>query len=266
MTNILILEDEVRARSFLKNSLENIYVQTCTLFEAENVGEGLAIIQNHHPDIVFMDIELGHQTCFDLLDQLPEQPFEIIFTTAFGEGSGKGYIRRAFVFSDLPFLVKPISEEELRDAIEKYNQKQKEKNTKIRTQTLSHNLTQPLPKISISTTEGVFTMEMEEIVCCEADDNYTYFHLKDGIRKMASKTMKTYYEYLSDYQFIKIHASYLVNVHYIQAYLKEGKIRLKKGLSIASKKRGITSLLPVSKARKRIVKNHLINQGLYREK
>lgn len=175
-------------------------------------------IQDLKPGLVFLDVQMGDQTGFDLLQQIDEIDFEVIFITAHEK-----YAVQAFRFSAFDYLLKPVDRNELLTAIEKLKEKfsQQEQSQKI--ETLFHNLKSlngASRRISIPTGNGLLFPEVNEIVRCESDINYTHIFLKDRQKITVSRTLKEFEELLSDCNFFRIHNSHLINLSFIKSYQK----------------------------------------------
>lgn len=238
---VLIIEDELKARRSIKRMLGNFAPLTWGIHEAENVEQGIQQIKEIEPELVFMDIELPDGTCFDLLHQLSPVNFKIIFTTGYSK-----YIKKAFEFSDLPYLEKPILQQQLEDAVEKYLHRRHNLNKLL--ETLLHNQANTPERISFSTSQGTETILMQDIICCEADSQYTRFLLQHQEVKVASKTLKIYDEYLQEHGFSRVHASFLVNDKFVEAYRKN-KLKLK--YKVKLKNGELTNYIPVSRQRRK---------------
>ena len=220
MLNVIIIEDEQVSRETLRNYLEKYCADIHILAEAENIIEGLKIIKKLNPDVVFLDIEMPYGNAFDLLEQIDDITFEIVFVTAYSN-----YAVQALNISAAYYLLKPIDIDELVLAIEKIKSvfsKHKETNhTKILIENIKIENKQ-LQKVVLPIIDGFEVVRVNEIIRCEADDNYTRFYLIDGKQQLICRTLKHYEDVLKDYDFIRVHKSHLVNFQYIRQY-KKGK-------------------------------------------
>ncbi len=221
----IIVEDEARGRNALKAMLNHIS-DVKLIGEASNVDEGIALIENGDPDLVLLDIEMPFKNGFDLLAAIPNRKFDVIFTTAYDS-----YAIRAFKFSAIDYLLKPIDPEELKCAIEKTATKRQ--NDIHQPQLQINNLLENLKsmnkqnfKLSLPTFEGSLFIPIDDIIRCESDANYTRFHIRNETKPiMVSKTLKDYDELLTDYGFCRVHHSHLINLKFIKKYIKgEGGI------------------------------------------
>lgn len=216
MLKSVIIDDEFNSRESLKMLLESYCenVEVCAL--CQNVGEALKAIATHQPDLVFLDIQLQRETGFDLLAQIKDPTFDVIFTTAFSE-----YAIKAFRFSALDYLLKPIDPNELQQAVQKAHKKSPQKNLGQLHQMIQNlNTSQQNYKLALPTADGLIFIAVGDIAYCEADSNYTIIHLKDQKKYVVSRTLKEYEELLAEHNFFRIHHSYLVNLNVVKQYVR----------------------------------------------
>ena len=230
----IIVEDEQISREILRNYIGKYCPNLELLGEASNIEEAYELIQKHELDLVFLDVEMPFGNGFDLLERVEDRTFETIFVTAYDH-----YAIEALNNQATYYLLKPISIDELIKSVslvteikEKENQLQ---NTILQPKTSAIN-----GKITIPLQDGFEVINVEEIVFCKADDNYTEIHFSNS-RKIVSKTLKHFEEVLKEYPFARIHKSYLVNINEITKYKKGkgGSVELTNGKEVlvsASKK------------------------------
>ncbi|MXV14495.1 LytR/AlgR family response regulator transcription factor [Hufsiella ginkgonis] len=209
---------------------------------ATNAGEGLRVIEKENPDLVFLDIQMPGQSGFDLLKALNEVTFEVIFVTAFDH-----YGIQAIKFSALDYLLKPIDVTELRQAIEKARLKLAAKQQNLSIQNLLSFIRRSqkdLPKIALPTMQETRYVKVNEIVRCEALDNYTRFFMHNGDKVLVCKTLKEFAELLRPYDFYRTHQSHLVNFHYVKSLLKEdgGMLLLDDGSKIPISRQNLEAI------------------------
>jgi two-component system LytT family response regulator len=217
MIKSIIVDDELKSRESLRILIQDFCEGTEVLALCQNVAEGIQAIQQHKPDIVFLDIQMQRETGFDLLAKIKEVDFEVIFTTAYSE-----YAIKAFKFSAIDYLLKPIDIDELKKAIQKV---EKKLNSDIggRLQQLIQNLRQGSSenyKLAIPTAEGLVFIKVSDILYCAASSNYTEIYLTDGKKHLVSRTLKEYEEMLETHDFFRIHHSYLINLNGIKKYVR----------------------------------------------
>ncbi|NAY92825.1 response regulator [Muricauda sp. JGD-17] len=235
----VIVEDEANSREILRNYLTKYCGGVQLLGEADNVDEGLKLIQKNNPDLVFLDVEMPFGNAFDLLDKIPNRTFETVFVTAYNQ-----YAMDALNHHAAYYLMKPINIDELIKAVD-YVSEIKQKENALEGQVLNANTAQVSGKITLPQQDGFQVLEVGDIYFCKADDNYTEIYLEKK-KIVVSKTLKYFEDALKSYAFARIHKSYLVNVAEVVKYKKGkgGSVVLSNGkeLSVsASKKRNLLS-------------------------
>lgn len=218
MYKAIIVEDEVHSRELLKNMVAMYCKDITVVATAAAVQEGVDVIKNHLPDLVFLDIEMQTGTGFDLLQQFPQAAFDVIFTTAYDH-----YAVKAIKFSAVDYLLKPIDADELKEAVEKVIQKKRNNLGPAALHSLLNNLRAPsggMQTITLSTSEGLEFISLPDIVHIEANGPYSIFYLKQGKKIMVSKNLKEYEMLLSEYHFLRIHNSHIINIREVKKMLK----------------------------------------------
>lgn len=214
LIDCIIVDDEFKSRESLKVLLEEFCDDVRVLAICRNVAEGLEAIQTHQPHVVFLDIQMELETGFDLLEKLPTIDFEVIFTTAFSE-----YAIKAFKFSALDYLLKPINVKELKSALAKVQQQLIQNNFAE----LEHSIRRKSlykSNLLLPCNDGYLFVKIDEIVYCEADGNYTIVHVKGGGKHVISRTLKEYDHTLSGQGFFRIHNAYLINMNEVTQYTR----------------------------------------------
>lgn len=219
MYKAIIVDDENRSVETLKIILQQFCSNEIEIVgTANSIQEAYTLIHAVSPDIVFLDVEMPHGSGFDLLERIPKPDFEVIFTTGFDR-----YAVTAIKFSALDYLLKPINIEEVKEAVSKAKKRIEGKHTRNNLEHLINNLRHPRDKtnkIPISVVNGFQFVPVNTIVYCEADDDYTYIHLTDGQKLTVSKNIKEFEDILANYDFFRIHHSFLINRDYIKKYVK----------------------------------------------
>lgn len=218
MLNVVIIEDEIHSRETLKTLLTEFCEGVNVMGMTGSVEEAVALINQLQPELVFLDIELQTGTGFDVLNQVDQRNFEVIFTTAF-----EHYAIKAIKFSSIDYLLKPIDLDELQDALRKARQKKDQLLTTRQLDLLLKNIankTDKKRKICLSTADGLEFIEVGNITYCEANGSYTNFHIKPDIRLVVSKNLKEYEQMLTDYDFMRVHNSFLINLHEVKKFVK----------------------------------------------
>jgi len=227
---VLIIDDEKPTREFIRKMLESFDLKLDIYTDGENVQSGIEAIERIQPDIVLLDIQMPDGNGFDVLKSVSTKSFEIIFITAFQE-----FAVQAIKFSALDYILKPIDAEELRNAVLNALQMLSHKKDETQINALQNNIQPHLKrKLVLKTQESIFVVEIDDIVHCEADKNYTFFYLNDGKKILVSKTLKDYDTLLSGLQFFRVHQSHLINLNCVERYDKHdcGSVILKDGTAV----------------------------------
>lgn len=222
MNNIkaVIIDDEVSARNTLKKFLTAYCPEIIVLAEAGSVKEGIKTLGDHSPEIVFLDVQMQDGSGFDLLQGLTEINFEVIFITGYD-----GYAIKAIKYSAIDYLLKPLVPDELQAAVSRAIKKRKDF------------AAQPAPpkpqikgRIAVPDSEGLKVIELNKIIYCKAEGNYTQFVLTDQRKILVCKTLKEYDTALPP-TFIRIHSAYLINLEHVKTYVKGrgGQVEMSNG-------------------------------------
>lgn len=212
----LIVEDEQTSRDILKRYLEKYCPTVEITGEASNIDEALVFIRNNSIDLLFLDVEMPYGSGFDLLEKLGKTDFEVVFVTAYNQYAIEALNKHASYY-----LLKPISIDELIKAVD-YVTEIRSREAELQQAVLQPRFEAASGKITIPTQDGFEVLEMQEIMYCRADDNYTEIFLMNNHKKLVSKTLKYFEDMLREKGFARIHKSYLVNVAFVASY-KKGK-------------------------------------------
>ncbi len=217
MIRAIIVDDEPKARRVLEALLKEYCTDVEVVAVADDVPAGVLAINQHKPDVLFLDVEMPGYTGFQLLDFFREVDFEIIFTTAHS-----GYALQALRVSAIDYLLKPIQVSELMAAVAKL--KTREAETKQRLAALQENFkNNAIRRFALPVAEGLIFVEADTINYLEADGAYTHFHLADGRKIMVSKKIKEFEEALTQQNnFFRPHRSYIINLKKIVQYARQG--------------------------------------------
>ncbi len=245
MIKAIIVDDEKKSREVLMGLIDRYCPDVFVLIQADGCLDGIEKVKEYNPDIVFLDIQMPDGSGFNFLEAFDDFKFEVIFTTAHDQ-----YAIKAIKYSALDYLLKPINPDDLKEAIDKFLQKQNKgqinKNIKVLLENMK--LTDSTSKkIILSTSEGIHILSTDEIIRCESDDYYTKFFLTNGNPIMISKTLKQNEAMLSDFNFIRPHKSHLVNIKFIKSYLKVdgGYILMTDGSKIPVSRRKRESIINI---------------------
>ncbi|MCB2222038.1 MAG: LytTR family DNA-binding domain-containing protein [Bacteroidetes bacterium] len=238
MLRTIIIDDEKHIRESLSEMLKKHCPNVKLIDTAAGVKSGLEAINKYHPDLILLDIKMKDGTGFDLLEQIDNISFKIIFITAYDQ-----YAIKAFKFSALDYLLKPVNSQELKEAVDKAeNLSQQEINTKLNTLTGNLNTNdQAKKKIILKTFDNVYLVRVGDIIYAESDNRYTTLYLESGEKVIVSHVLKHYQEMLEEYGFYRVHKSFLINLEYIYRFEKAdgGYVVMSQGtkVPVASRKR-----------------------------
>lgn len=214
----ILVDDEQDSREILASYLAKYCPDIKLLEKCDSVKSALNSQAKHHPDIIFLDIEMPYGNGFDFLDQVDEINFETVFVTAYDN-----YAIRALNQSAAYYLLKPIDIEELISAVDKIKTERLEKNYIQHSKILLENIKEksdPPTKLMLPTFEGFEIVKTNEILYCEADNNLTRFYLSDNRKLLICRTLKYFEDILSGTQFIRIHRSHMINLDFVVRYTK----------------------------------------------
>jgi len=217
MITAIIVDDEPYSCESLATLLERYCPDVKVLDICYSGVSALKSISEQKPQLLFLDIEMPHMNGFELLEKIPDIDFELIFTTSYDQ-----YAIKAFRFSALDYLLKPIDQDDLRKAVHKAINSA-DHVTPQQIKVLFERLNQPaitVNKIAIPTMEGLQMIFVDSIISCSADRNYTVIILKNNQKIVASRTLKELEEMLEDYSFLRVHHSYLVNLNEVEKYVR----------------------------------------------
>lgn len=223
MIKALIIDDEESAINVVKLLLQRYVPQVTSIYTALGAEQGLQLINEINPHLLFLDVEMPLISGFELLEKFPNHTFDVIFITAYDH-----YAIKAIKFSALDYLLKPIDADELKMAVEKFLSKRNNISNKPLYDNLLYNLHQSETeyRLAIATLEGTFFYNPNEIIRCEAVGNYTRLYFKDKKNIIASRTLKEYEDILPEQQFLRIHRTHLVNIQYVTSCTRDHELTM----------------------------------------
>ncbi|WP_218599377.1 LytTR family DNA-binding domain-containing protein [Polaribacter sp. NJDZ03] len=239
----ILVDDIPVALEMLATDISNNHPEIKIIGKAKSVVEAAKLLRKQQPDILFLDIMLGDGTGFDILEIFPDLKSKIIFVTA-----SDAFAIKAFKFAAIDYILKPYSDEDLAISIEKaQSQIQPDKE---QLHVLQEAVTAPNnkpSKISLHTSEKIIVVNIEDIIRCKSDNNYTTFYFKDSSKILVSKTLKYYADMLKEVGFLRVHQSHLVNTTFIKEFIKSdgGYLMLTEGSNIPVSVRKRTEVLEV---------------------
>lgn len=232
----LIIDDEPAAVKTLSLMIQHYLPQVTEFRSTNDPHEGLFLLKSFQPQLLFIDIQMPVMSGFDLLKQVPQINFNIIFTTAHDE-----YAIEAIRFSALDYLLKPIDADELVNSFNRFIQKQTGTVSNLPVyNNFMYNLNVKDKKdfkLALSTTQGTFFYKPEEIIRLEGESNYTKFFFVNKTTLLTSRTIKEYEEILENCGFIRTHKSHIVNSAYVTNYSAEGVLTMSDGSKVEISRR-----------------------------
>jgi two-component system LytT family response regulator len=231
MLRAVIIEDEDRGRIVLENLLETYCPKITNVGTAGSLRSGINVIRQEEPDLMFLDVQLTDGTGFDILDKIKLKNCAVIFTTAFDQ-----YALKAFKFSAIDYLLKPIDIDDLTSAVAKVEDAGKDSQYHYKVENLLSNLKRSPdepPVLLVSTMEAVEFIRIKDIVRCEAQGAYCTLHLMDQKSILVSKVIKEFDFLLKEYGFYRVHQSHLINMREIRKFIKsESSLLMRDGTHI----------------------------------
>lgn len=232
----MIVDDEQASIDLLQWLIGQYCPDVTSIRSARSVQDALPLINQYQPDIVFLDIQMPHQSGFDLLTTIDKWNFEVIFTTAFNE-----FAIQAIRFSALDYLLKPVDESELKKAIERFKAK---RIYAPAGQVLFRNFIQNISqqnkdkfKLALADSTEVKYVQLDEIIRLQAESNYTHIYLHKNKVFVSAKTLKEYDEILAGHHFLRVHKSHLINPAHVESYDRAGLLRMSDGSTVEVSRR-----------------------------
>lgn len=222
MITALLIDDDSNLRNGMKSLLARYAPEIRIIGEADSVETGVPMLLQNPPQVLFLDIHLGDGSGFDLLEEVNKKGklnSQIVFITAHEQ-----YAVKAFRFSALDFLLKPVDPEELQKVIGKLKEVIDKNDNVAHIDLLLENIRKKVDnfkRIALSNSDGIHLFEVSDIIRCESEDNYTKFYIKNSKPILISKTLKEYEELLTEHGFERIHQSHLINLAYLKSYIKK---------------------------------------------
>lgn len=213
-TRTLLLDDDQQILLLLENLLQKQAPNLEIIGKAKTVKDGIELIDQLKPDLIFLDIEFPDGDGFKILDSVEYTSFETIFISSHDQ-----FAMKAFEYSALHYLKKPIVPSEVNEALCRLNKENEDAESNTEKRKIIEAVKKE-PKLIIPTTEGLDIIKIKDIKRCEASDVYTIFHMTNGTKYMASKSLNNYEKLLEDLHFFRIHSKHLINLQYIVQYIK----------------------------------------------
>ena len=215
MLNAIIVDDEQDSVKYLETVIKEYCPNVNIVSKAHTVSDALVEIENKQPDLIFMDIELEDGTGFDILEKSRHRNFEVIFITAYNQ-----YAIRAFKHSAIDYILKPVDNTELREAVTRVSRSRSEKSVGNFSILLDNLKSESPRKLAIPTLQGYEYIMVDNIVRIEAERSYCMIYLLDKRKIMVSRCMNDYQKILDERKFFRAHNSHLINLQHVKMYVK----------------------------------------------
>ena len=219
MINAILIDDEIDGLDDLKESIIKYCPDISIIGTYQDPAKGLASIQQHKPDLVFLDVQMPGMSGFDILQKLSPVSFQVIFVSAYDR-----YAIKAIKFSALDYLLKPVEDNLLMDAVNRAKKRIAEKSGTKNIETFLHNIGQRQSpqkmRLCIPSLKGFQVIELDDILYAESSGNYTNLYFANNKMVCTSKPMHEYEKLLEDAGFVRIHKSILVNLLHVKEYLR----------------------------------------------
>jgi two-component system LytT family response regulator len=246
MLDAVIIDDEQDAQITLMRFLQMHSPDVNIIGTANGVEEGLKLLTQKKPDVVFLDIKMNDGTGFDLLKKLPEINFNLIFTTAYDD-----YALKAFKYSAIDYLLKPIDPLELIEAVGKAQKGNKGTTADSVESMFELYKEDKFDKIAIPSVDEFNFVRISDIIRCEASSNYSIIYLQNGKKIVAPRTLKDFEGLLAGEGFFRVHQSHLINLKHIDQFLKtRNRIKMVDGSEVEVSRRKKTLFLELINMRK----------------
>jgi len=224
----ILVDDELNSLQNLQFKIQEYCPSIRVVAQTQNPEEGIRMINQYKPDVLFLDIEMPRMSGFKMLEQIPEVDFEVIFITAYNH-----YAIHAIRISAFDYLVKPVGIEDLQQTVERLGNFAAKK-TRERAENLKQNLANPKSQedhIAIPTSDGLEFIQIKQILRIESSSNYSKLILQNGQHMLVTRQLKDFEEMLQDYRFYRVHHSHLINLGFIARYVRGdgGQITMRNG-------------------------------------
>lgn len=232
MIRCVLVDDESNSLEMMEWLLKTYCPQVTIEAMCNSAAKGLEAINKHKPDVVFLDIEMPHMNGFDMLEQFDKIFFDVVFCTAYDQ-----FAIKAFKYSALNYLLKPVDPEDLQETLRRIDEKRSTP-TREQIDMLMQGIQQAqkptASRIALTTNDGMIFVSTNDIMFCEAESNYTSVVLAGGKKIVVSKVLKEIDEALSGPDFFRVHNSFLININQIKKFVRGdgGYVVMNDGTSI----------------------------------
>jgi two-component system LytT family response regulator len=218
MIRCVLIDDESNSLEMMEWLLKTYSPEVKIEAMCNSAGAGIEAINHYKPDVVFLDIEMPHMNGFDMLEQFDKISFDVVFCTAYDQ-----FAIKAFRYSALNYLLKPVDPEDLKETIRRLEEKRVAPSVE-QIELLMQNIRQAVKpvvqRIALTANDGMIFVATNDILYCQAESNYTSVVLKGGKKVLVSKVLKDIDEALSGPDFFRVHNSYLINLNHIARFVR----------------------------------------------
>jgi two-component system LytT family response regulator len=215
----VLIDDEIHCTESLQLLLNIAVPDVKVAAKFNSAPEAIIYLRSHTVDFVFLDIEMPEMSGFEMLNAWEQLPFDVIFVTAYDQ-----YAIKAFTYSAISYLLKPVDEDDLKNTVKRWQEKKTktlmQNQLSIMRQMLT-NTGSPKTKVALPTFEGLEFLEIQNIIRCESDGNYTWLFCTDASKHLICRTLKEVEKVLSENGFIRVHQSHLVNPRFIRKFVRQ---------------------------------------------
>lgn len=221
MIKAILIDDVEKARIALRSDIKNYCPEIDIVAEADGVASGIKSIKDNSPDVVFLDIKMGDGSGFDLIEKLKAEgpiSFQVIFTTAYDE-----FAIKAFKYSAIDYLLKPVDPDDLIQAVKKIRKDEKDDFLKDKLSVLLESMkgmNSSHKRIALNSIDKVQVVNVHDIIQCESQRNYTLIYLLGNKQVLVTKTLKEFEDMLEADGFLRVHHSHLINLSHLKEFLK----------------------------------------------
>jgi two-component system, LytTR family, response regulator len=233
MIRSVLIDDESNSLEMMEWLLKTYCPQVSIEAMCNAADKGVEAINKYRPDVVFLDIEMPHMNGFDMLEQFDKLFFDVVFCTAYDQ-----FALKAFKYSALNYLLKPVDPDDLKETIHRLEEKRSapsKEQIELLLQNIRQTMRPAIQRIALTTNDGMIFVATQDILYCQAESNYTTIVLKDAKKIMVSKVLKDIDETLSSSDFFRVHNSYLINLNRIKKFVRGegGYVIMDDGTSIS---------------------------------
>ncbi len=211
----ILIDDEITACENLEALLKLINAPVEIIAKIHDVETAIEKIDSLNPELIFLDIQLPTGTGFSILEKIKNKNQNVVFVTAYDE-----YAIKAFKYSAIDYLLKPINIQDLEDTINRVNSKIGKEDQSEKVNALIYNKSEKLKKLVINSEQGYIVIDVNKVIRAQSSGNYTEFYLEDGTKFISSKLLKNYDETLQFQGFFRVHRSHLININHVHSYTK----------------------------------------------